>query len=383
MLQDMEKDPMAKAPAAAIQAAATDYGPSIQSAPLRAAAANKWDLSDKVFRFFFMQTPASLVERVIGRAREWTKYINVKFDVVQNASQANARVRCSRLLGHSSHVGIDAARETDLSKPTMTLGFSDLVDFRAQEKHNDFVVLHEVGHALGFIHEHNRRDAPHDFKTAETIAYFARRGLNAAQVQSNIFDRWNRDLIRQSAYDTKSIMHYMFPDEIMVSGHGVPQNYELSQDDVQIARDLYGKRDGEPLPDGKDGQKGSVATPITLTIDGEPGKTTVKPNQPTVGKLKVSAAQAGLCTIYSVGSTQVVLQLLGPNDATKDATPTEVSGHGTYDLTNDVILATLAEGDFVVKVQHVSPRGGGPTIIVVKSGDQVKGHLLQSNALLP
>ena len=137
----IQEDRLANAPAAAAQLAVTDFPPDIETGPAQAAFANRITLADNTLRFFFMGTDPRLVERIFEHAREWTKYIDVKFDIINNPAQADVRVRCSRTLGHSSHIGTDA-RRVPASQHTMTLGFTDLVDFEKQAKHNRFVVLH-------------------------------------------------------------------------------------------------------------------------------------------------------------------------------------------------------------------------------------------------
>lgn len=373
---------LANAPAAAAQLAVTDFPEAVKSPEARAAFTNSLTLADKTLRFFFMGTEARLVERIIAHAREWTKYIDVKFDIINSAAQADVRVRCSRTLGHSSHIGSDA-RRVPASGHTMTLGFSDLVDFEKQAKHNQFVVLHEVGHALGLIHEHNRPDAVLPFDPAKTIAYFGQRGLNRDQVKYNIFDRWMKTLIKFSEYDPFSIMHYMFPKEIMKSGQGTVQNYVLSALDIKMAQEMYGTNpNGDPPPPTPG--PANVGTILPLTIDGAAVTTTIAQNQAASLSLKVAANQAGKpYTICTEGSTQVVLQLFGPNDGNKAITPEKVPGHGTYDLTNDVIQVALVEGEYIVKAQHVSARGGGAVSVWAKTGERFGNRLLPPNRLLP
>ncbi|HEX5103981.1 MAG TPA: M12 family metallopeptidase [Pirellulaceae bacterium] len=368
---------LASLPARAAQLAAENYPAGIQSAPARAAFANHLELADKILRFYFQPgTPANLADRIIEHARTWTKHIDLKFDVVHDPARAVVRVRCSRLVGHASHIGSDGLR-VPVNQETMTLGFSDLIDFEKQPKYNEFVVLHEVGHALGLIHEHNRGDAALDFDRGRTIAYFATRGLNAAQVQYNIFDRWTKPLVKFSEYDPKSIMHYMFPKEIMRSGQGTAQNFELSPNDIRMAQEMYGAADGSPPPPAP---PRPTSGETQMAIDGAPAAVNLRPGQAVTLKFQVAAGQGGKpYTIYSEGGTQVVLQLLGPNDATKDATPASAPGHGTYDLTNDAIQATLAEGAYVVKVQHVSSHGGGNTAVAVTSGEKFGSRVLNAN----
>lgn len=365
-----------------------DRASPASGAPAKAAYASSWQkfTGKKLFVFFrLLSGQQSLVEPVLTVAREWSKYANIDFEPTTNPADAQIRVHFGRNLGHQSAVGADAERITNLNESTMTLGYRDRIDFDSDRDYSNFIVMHEFGHALGCLHEHSRADRPLRFKEGATIDYFKTRGLNEPATRFNILERTQRTLIKASTYDADSIMHYMFPNHIMQDNVERKQNFVLSKLDRQFAQFMYPgpppRGNGTVVVEDDDQPQPSEETPKDLTIDGDPVRIALAPGKTQTFKLTVTSGQAGKpYTVYSEGNTQVVLQLFGPGDTAKDATPKEVPGHGTYDLTNDVIQATLAEGDYVVKARHISQRGGGSFQVRVKSDSVFRNRLLKSNA---
>ena len=85
---------------------------------------------------------------VIYYFRMWLKYANLKLNIVQNGY---ADIRISFVPGGSwSYVGT-TCRDIDQQYPTMNFG--TLLDQTPSEEASP-MILHELGHALGFVHEH-------------------------------------------------------------------------------------------------------------------------------------------------------------------------------------------------------------------------------------
>jgi len=381
-LQEGTADSVAPAAAMRAASAAPGFRDGSAAAPAaRAAYASRWtNLANDTLRLFFMNG-ADLVDPVMAAIAAWSKAANIKFDIARDASQAELRIKFGRSLGHSSQVGGEARQVRNLAVPTMTLGFRDRFDYEADKKYSRFVVLHEFGHALGCIHEHIRDDAPLLFNEAKTIAYFSTRGLNAAATRYNILDRWRQTLLRKSQYDEKSIMHYMLPGFCMADGRERQQNFELSADDKEFAAIVYGPNPNEPPPEEQPHeQPRPTGQGGTLSLNGEPLRLSLAAGQTVSCKFAIPASEGDQpFVLMSDGSTQVVLTLYGPNDPGKDITPAAPPGHGTYDLTNDVIQANLAAGEYAVQVRHASPRGGGTTRLSLRTGSKFT-RLLPANS---
>ena len=96
----------------------------------------------------FLDGARTLQDRVLEVASEWTAHANIRFERVE---EPDAEIRLSFAdRGYWSHVGMDAVA-VDKSMTTMSLA-AFTVDTPSPEFRR--VVLHEFGHALGSIHEH-------------------------------------------------------------------------------------------------------------------------------------------------------------------------------------------------------------------------------------
>jgi hypothetical protein len=204
-------------------------------------------------------------ERVARYAREWTEHANLVLDFgppgrlhrCQDDGSEDIKIDFQDGKGSWSALGILARRRN----PSMNLEFLGVDDpvsrtgKRISEAHIRRVVLHEFGHALGLLHEHQSPNAACDAEFDWDKAYElgARWGWDKQKV-----DRWFRqvahsDEINMSEVDRKSIMHYALPPEVFKLGKEsrcwIPYNFELSQQDRAFVRMIY-PRTEEVASDG-------------------------------------------------------------------------------------------------------------------------------------
>ena len=90
---------------------------------------------------------SAIRNKVIQYAREWEKYANIKFNFVTNDNTAKIRVSFVSGDGSWSYIG----KSTPSTGATMNFGW--LTASTADSEYSR-VVIHEFGHALGMIHEH-------------------------------------------------------------------------------------------------------------------------------------------------------------------------------------------------------------------------------------
>jgi hypothetical protein len=163
-------------------------------------------------------------------AREWELYDNIKFDFLQSGG---GMIRVGFTPGGSySQLGRDALLE-DPNKTTMNFGWLTTVDANFARQ----VILHEFGHALGFVHEHQTFGTAIPWDKEKVYAYYAEppSSWSREKVDQNIFSKYSYTSTNYSSFDTKSIMLYPVPKELTTTGDSIPWNMDFSPADKQYA----------------------------------------------------------------------------------------------------------------------------------------------------
>ena len=120
-------------------------------------------------------------------------------------------------------------------KPTMIL-FAFRYDWVSEERRRR-LVLHEFGHALGLIHEHQSPAFPYQWKK-ESMEKRCRRVLRRQTCIHNIFGQREGNLV-YGDFDEFSIMNYEFLPEVTVEGVHIKRHYDLSEKDKEAISILY------------------------------------------------------------------------------------------------------------------------------------------------
>ena len=115
----------------------------------------KWPNGSEI-KIAFLEGDTGLQDRVKAAAEQWLSRTgaHLTFTWLNDANSADIRISFSRK-GSWSLLGRYAQLRTDKTEPTMNYGWlkPDSTDEAVKE-----VVLHEFGHALGLIHEHQNPD---------------------------------------------------------------------------------------------------------------------------------------------------------------------------------------------------------------------------------
>jgi len=168
-------------------------------------------------------------------AKEWERIANIKLEFVPNMS--DAVIRAGIMPGKSySQIGRDALL-IPANITTMNLGWLNSTDEAAIKA----MVLHEFGHALGFIHEHQSPAATIPWDKEKVYAYYALppNSWSKENVDQNVFAKMAVSSTNYSSYDPLSIMHYSIPPELTIDGSGTPFNLNYSATDRQYAALVY------------------------------------------------------------------------------------------------------------------------------------------------
>lgn len=187
----------------------------------------KWEVGRRL-RVAFLDGPKAGRDMVTRVAPEWSKYANLSFEFDADPKAAEIRVSF-RQQGAWSYIGTDALG-IPKSKPTMNFGFYD----RA-------TILHEFGHAIGGIHEHQHPAAGIPWDREKVYKFYAGppNYWSRNQVDVNLFQRYATTVTQFSRYDPKSILHYPVDPRLTVGGFKVDWNRELSETDKSYVATVY------------------------------------------------------------------------------------------------------------------------------------------------
>jgi Astacin (Peptidase family M12A) len=175
-----------------------------------------------------------MLDKVKQYAKEWELYANIKFEFLQGGG---GMIRIGFKQGGSySLIGRDALLENP-NKTTMNFGWlASVSDAFARQ-----VILHEFGHALGFVHEHQTFGTAIAWDKEKVYAFYAEPPGNwtREQVDQNIFNKFSYTSTNYSSFDRQSIMLYPVPKELTITGDSIPWNMDFSPTDKQYAALFY------------------------------------------------------------------------------------------------------------------------------------------------
>ena len=216
----------------------------------------------------------------------------VKFNWNSGNNASDIRISF-KLIGQAWSMVGSEARLVPKTEPTMNLGWlDDDVQYNNNIlKNTGMVVLHEFGHAIGMIHEHqNPKDNPikwnHDVVYAEMLRT---NGWNREMTKHNMFKKYGDfllcqqakaeedsfqrtldiknfcegDLVNGSEYDVTSIMHYFYEPEWIKEGPTeIPVNTVYSPMDQKWIRKYYGSEETKKITVNVTSKDGNEAVEI-------------------------------------------------------------------------------------------------------------------------
>jgi hypothetical protein len=290
-------------------------------------------MNGSTLRVRFMSGTPTEQTVVREQAMWWAQVANLKFDF-NNALNAEIRITFDQTKGAWSYIGTEC-RSIPLDAPTMNLGFLD-----------GGTAAHEFGHAIGLAHEHQNPAGGIQWNEAVVIREAAKSPnfWDEEKTRHNIIRKYNADQINGTAFDPDSIMLYFFPASWTLNGIGTKANNVLSaMDKAFIAgAKMYPKAGGTP------------SSAVELFVNAK------RRTQASIGKVgeedlyRFTAAADGRYVIDTLGPTDVVMKLFGPNSETALIAEDDDSGTGT----NARIARDLIAGEYFVQIRHYSRQSG-------------------------
>lgn len=210
-------------------------------APHMALIAQKVWPTGSTLKCRFLQGTATQQAKLIAKAKIWETYANIRIDFVKTADE-QVRIAFRPGEGSWSAIGRDALNTGYFPKDQPTMNFGWLQDDTEDEEY-ERVVVHEFGHALGCVHEHQQPNEHLQWNVDAVYAQFSGPPNNwdKATIDANILEKYSPKGINATIFDRHSIMLYQFPAELFTNHVGTPLNTGLSKKDKAFIAQIYPK----------------------------------------------------------------------------------------------------------------------------------------------
>jgi hypothetical protein len=187
--------------------------PGVSANPVKISffVGKQWKKGQRL-RVTFLDGSATQRKRVRQKAIEWLDYANLKFEFKQS-SQAEIRI-----------------------------------SFKADTDDEEYrrVVVHEFGHAIGAVHEHQVPKGGIKWNLPAVYNYFSGPPNNWSKedIDFNVIQKYSLNQLNGTAFDKKSIMLYRFPPQFILApkslaAAGTNENTDLSTNDKKFVRKMY------------------------------------------------------------------------------------------------------------------------------------------------
>jgi len=169
-------------------------------------------------------TPEKAVEKIVKERIQ--PIVNLKFKFVE--SNGDVRISFDPKKGAYSLLGIDCKDSKE--EATMNLGWLDAG-----------TIIHEFGHVLGMIHEHqNQKGKSIDWDKEEVYKWANEtQGWDKDTTYHNILQKYDHNQLNASDFDPQSVMLYFFPPQLTNNNEGTNNNHTLSREDVVYISKIY------------------------------------------------------------------------------------------------------------------------------------------------
>ncbi|MCJ2371759.1 matrixin family metalloprotease [Pseudomonas sp. RGM 3321] len=211
---------------------------STHTARLLVSFSKYWARGRTLKILFQQHSSASLTTPIVEAAKRWLPHINLKFEFVTDGA-SDIRIGFNEHLNWSA-IGTDALL-TKQNETTMEFNVKELftTDLKPMPDLTR-IVLHEFGHALGAVHEHQHPQANIPWNEPLLRPLLLQSGLTDEEINTNFFDKYEAADFYYSAYDRDSVMHYDIPNGLTLGDFEIINTGKtLSPDDIKVMGSIY------------------------------------------------------------------------------------------------------------------------------------------------
>lgn len=202
----------------------------VQSVP---SGIKKW-ANGTVLHYAFIDTPDAETASVIAAAAdEWMRYANIRFVREDSPENAEIRIAFSEGGGTWSFIGRDSLSAASRDS-TMTFGW-DITTPKGR-----VAALHEFGHVLGLVHEHQNPTDSDIWDVGEVMAFYSKppNVWSAQQIEHNIL-RPSTIYPCFRSFDRNSVMMYAFEARLFKDQQAIEEPTGLSASDKACVAEMY------------------------------------------------------------------------------------------------------------------------------------------------
>lgn len=200
----------------------------------------KWDNGYKL-RCRFLDGDAKQQKNVEEKAQIWQQYANIEISFGDDPD-SEVRISFQADPGSWSAIGNDCLVTSYFPQYQPTMNFGWLRD-DTDDTEYERVVVHEFGHALGCIHEHQSPNE--NLKWNKEAVYKAFSGSpnfwSKDDIDHNILQKYSPQGISATRFDPDSIMLYQFDASLFTDDTPTKLNTKLSDEDKQMIGQMYPK----------------------------------------------------------------------------------------------------------------------------------------------
>jgi hypothetical protein len=201
---------------------------------------NKWDKGATI-NVAFLDGDPSVRQRIKDVVKSWTTpdTATLRFVFVNDPDKADVRISF-KYSGSWSTIGT-SCRSVPHNHPSMNYGW---LTPTSSDQELRRVVLHEFGHALGLIHEHQNPGTAIPWNKPNVYRDLSGPPNNwdKATIDHNMFEAYSKTETNYTAVDPTSIMMYPIPASwVMDAKFAAALNTDLSSTDKTFIKNQYPK----------------------------------------------------------------------------------------------------------------------------------------------